>query len=105
MAKSLCGFELGTLGNPWRALKINLFTPSSLTHYYGQRLLPTAEQVQRAKLTPAKSSLSAKKGKRVKKLTKKAEQVEAAAVGKLAEKAGKENKKAKDKSERAVSVP
>jgi len=31
--------------------------------------------------------------------------VEAAAGGKLAEKAGKENKKAKDKSERAVSVP
>ena len=43
----------------------------------------------------------------MKKLTKKAEKVEAAAAGKLVEKAGKENKKAKvkDKSERAVSVP
>jgi hypothetical protein len=54
-----------------------------------------------------KSSLSVKKGKRVKKLTKKAEKVEAAAAGKLVEKAGNENKKAKakDKSERVVSVP
>jgi hypothetical protein len=69
---------------------------------------PTAEQVQRAKLTLAKSSLSVKKVKKAKKLTKKAEQAETAAVkaaAKLAEKGGKENKKAKDKSEREISVP
>jgi hypothetical protein len=59
---------------------------------------PTAEQVQRAKLTPAKFSLSVKKVKKVKKLTKKAEQAETATVkaaAKLVEKGGKENKKAK----------
>jgi len=53
---------------------------------------PTAEQVQRAKLTLAKSNLSAKKGKQVKLTVK-------------MEKGGKENKKANIKLERVVSVP
>jgi hypothetical protein len=67
---------------------------------------PTAEQVQRVKLTLAESGLSAKKGKR-KKLTKKTEQAKAAAATKRldSEKGGKENKKAKVKLERMVSVP
>ena len=70
---------------------------------------PTAEQVQRAKLTLAKSSLSDKKGKNVKKVMKKTEQVDAQVAtvdvtAKLMEKWGKENKKAKVKPERVVSI-
>jgi hypothetical protein len=66
---------------------------------------PTAEQVQRAKLTLAKSNLSDKKGKKANKLTKKTEQVEDVAVnaGAKLKKQGKENKKAV-KSERVICI-